>query len=142
MRQEKQEKREGVVRVYQHHNNRIGVIAEVSADTDFVARNNEFLEFVDNLLMHIAWENPKGTGNLLDQKWMFDDSKSVGDVVKEQRKKFGEHIGVVNFSRWSLDPDTEEEEDGTNVKMAVKPADEETEDEESLQDWEGDGGAL
>jgi len=51
-------KREGVVRTYQHHNNRLAVLAEVSCDTDFVARNAEFLRFVDELLMQVASNNP------------------------------------------------------------------------------------
>ncbi len=42
----KMSKREGALRTYVHHNNRTAVLVEVSSDTDFVARNKQFLEFV------------------------------------------------------------------------------------------------
>jgi len=98
-------KREGVVRTYQHHNNRLAVLVEVAADTDFVARNDEFLEFADNLLLHIAAENPASHNELMEQKWIFDDSKTVGVLVAEQCKKFGEAIRVDSYVRWTLDPE-------------------------------------
>lgn len=100
-------KREGVVRTYQHHNNRLAVLAEISCDTDFVARNDEFLAFVDHLLMHIASNAPQSIDILLEQEWLFDDSMTVAEHVQEQNKKFGENIQVQSFLRWTLDPDSE-----------------------------------
>lgn len=100
-------KREGVVRTYQHHNNRLAVLVEVSSDTDFVARNKEFLEFVDNLLMHVASNAPESVSALLEQDWLFDDSITVADLVQEQNEKFGEKILVQSFLRWTLDPEPE-----------------------------------
>lgn len=98
-------RREGVVRTYQHHNNRLAVVAEVSCDTDFVGRNGEFLRFVDELLMHIASNNPPSVEALLEQEWLFDDSQRVSDVVQAQNKKFGESIAIQSFMRWTLDPE-------------------------------------
>lgn len=102
-------KREGVIRTYQHHNNRLAVLVEVASETDFVARNAEFLEFADNVALHIASEYPSSASELLEQKWLFDDSKTVGDLVLEQRKKFGEDIAILTFMRWTLDPKPEED---------------------------------
>src|SRR5262249_35444954 len=45
---------EGLVFSYVHHNGKIGVLAEVLCETDFVAKNAEFLEFGKKLVQHIA----------------------------------------------------------------------------------------
>jgi elongation factor Ts len=102
-------KREGVVRSYVHHNNRTAVLVEVSSDSDFVARNKEFLTFVDNLALHIAAENPKSKEELLTQPWLMDDSKIIQDVINEQKKLFKEKIDVISFTRHTLDPEEQKE---------------------------------
>jgi elongation factor Ts len=45
---------EGVVQSYIHSGNRIGVLVEVDCQTDFVARNDRFIEFARELALHIA----------------------------------------------------------------------------------------
>jgi elongation factor Ts len=52
------EARSGVVWTY-NHDNRIGVVVEVNCETDFVARNDVFLDFVKDVAMHIAASNPE-----------------------------------------------------------------------------------
>jgi elongation factor Ts len=49
---------EGVVQSYIHASNKIGVIVEVDCQTDFVARNEKFVEFARDLALHIAAANP------------------------------------------------------------------------------------
>ncbi len=48
------EAREGVVQSYIHANNRIGVLVEVDCQTDFVARNEKFIEFARDVALHVA----------------------------------------------------------------------------------------
>merc|ERR1711871_128383 len=45
---------EGLVSSYIHAGSRIGVLLELNCETDFVARNPEFKEMVDNFAMQIA----------------------------------------------------------------------------------------
>src|SRR5579875_2162930 len=52
------EAREGVVQSYIHANNRIGAIVEVDCQTDFVARNEKFIEFARDVALHVAASNP------------------------------------------------------------------------------------
>jgi len=52
------ETREGVIGSYIHAGGRIGVLAEINCETDFVARNPEFQELVKDITMQIAWSNP------------------------------------------------------------------------------------
>ncbi|HEY2260388.1 MAG TPA: translation elongation factor Ts [Solirubrobacteraceae bacterium] len=53
-----EEAREGVVQSYIHAGNKIGALVEVDCQTDFVARNERFLEFARDLALHIAAANP------------------------------------------------------------------------------------
>ena len=49
---------EGVVGSYIHMGGKIGVLAEVNCETDFVAKTDQFQQFVRDLSMHIAAMSP------------------------------------------------------------------------------------
>ena len=50
---------EGVIEVYAHPGSRVGVMLELNCETDFVARNEQFLELAHDLALHIAAMNPR-----------------------------------------------------------------------------------
>jgi elongation factor Ts len=50
---------EGTVQSYIHANARVGVIVEVDCETDFVARNDDFVAFAKDLALHIAAAQPR-----------------------------------------------------------------------------------
>lgn len=52
------ETKEGVVSSYIHAGSKIGVLVEINCETDFVARNEEFQEFVKDVALQIAAANP------------------------------------------------------------------------------------
>jgi elongation factor Ts len=52
------EAREGAVQTYVHAGNKIGVLVEVDCQTDFVARNEKFIEFARDVALHIAAAAP------------------------------------------------------------------------------------
>ena len=45
---------EGTVQSYIHGNGKVGVLVEVDCNTDFVARNEDFIAFAREVAMHIA----------------------------------------------------------------------------------------
>jgi elongation factor Ts len=45
---------EGTVQSYIHSNAKVGVLVEVDCNTDFVARNQDFVDFARSVAMHIA----------------------------------------------------------------------------------------
>ena len=51
--------REGLIDSYIHAGGGIGVLVEVGCETDFVARNEEFQNFVHDIAMHVAATAPK-----------------------------------------------------------------------------------
>ena len=50
--------KEGVVASYIHLQGKVGVLVEVNCETDFVARNDAFREFVKDITLHIAASSP------------------------------------------------------------------------------------
>jgi len=51
---------EGTVQSYIHMGGKLGVLVEVNCETDFVAKNEDFIVFAKNIAMHIAATNPLG----------------------------------------------------------------------------------
>jgi elongation factor Ts len=70
------EAREGVVQSYIHATNKIGVLVEVDCETDFVARNQQFIEFARDLALHIAAAAPLAVS---------DEDVPVEDREREER---------------------------------------------------------
>jgi len=50
---------EGVIEMYAHPGNRVGVMLELNCETDFVARNEQFTALAHELALHIAAMSPK-----------------------------------------------------------------------------------
>ncbi|MGD2079080.1 MAG: elongation factor Ts, partial [Chloroflexota bacterium] len=50
---------EGVVEVYGHPGGRVGVMLELNCETDFVGRNERFVELAHDLALHVAAMHPK-----------------------------------------------------------------------------------
>jgi elongation factor Ts len=50
---------EGVIGHYVHFNGRVGALVEVDSETDFVARNDEFVEFARDVAIHVASAAPR-----------------------------------------------------------------------------------
>lgn len=114
----------GIVASYIHAGNRIGVLVEVLVETDFVARDGKFVAFARELAVHIAGMNPKyvlpedvpekelkeqddkqaylDEVVLVNQPFVKDPSKMVGDLLNEQIAYFKENIKVGRFVRMEL----------------------------------------
>jgi elongation factor Ts len=138
---------EGAIVSYVHHNGKIGVLVQLNCETDFVARNEKFLELGRSIAMHIAATNPQfikaedvspeviekekevqraaliEEGKpadkvdkilegkikkfvsdicLLDQPYVKEPDKTVGDIIKASIAQLGENIAVGRFVRFAL----------------------------------------
>ena len=51
---------EGTIQSYIHMGGKLGVLVEINCETDFVAKNEDFIQFSKNIAMHIAATNPLG----------------------------------------------------------------------------------
>jgi elongation factor Ts len=50
---------EGCIASYIHHGSKLGVMVEINCETDFVARNDSFRDFVKDITQHVAAASPQ-----------------------------------------------------------------------------------
>jgi len=84
------------------HNGRIGVLLELRAETDFVARSEPFRNLAHELAMHIAALAPENVEELMNQPYVRDETQSVGNIIKNLIGQVGENIEVGRFYRIEL----------------------------------------
>jgi elongation factor Ts len=88
----------GLVQSYVH-NERIGVLVDLRAETDFVVRSEPFRILAKDVAMHIAAAAPENVEELLAQPYIKDESRTVKDVIGEVIAKVGENVSVKQFYR-------------------------------------------
>lgn len=49
---------EGIIATYVHHDHKLAAIVEVNCETDFVARNEDFIQFANEIAMQVAVTDP------------------------------------------------------------------------------------
>ncbi|MDO8602500.1 MAG: translation elongation factor Ts [Candidatus Omnitrophota bacterium] len=81
--------KEGVVGAYIHTNSKLGVLLEVNCETDFVARNEDFKQFVKDVSMHIAATAPSYVSREEVPAHILEKEKSV---LKEMIKNKPENV--------------------------------------------------
>ena len=91
---------EGLVLGYVSEDQKIGAIVEVNSETDFVAQNAEFKEFVESVAKQVAVNNPASVEDLLEEKSIDDASKTVSEVLIEKTAKIGEKLSIRRFKRF------------------------------------------
>ncbi len=99
----KKERKTGAGLVYSYvHNDRVGVLMEIRAETDFVVRSEPFKSLAHELAMQIAAMSPENVEALLNQPYIKDESVTVGNMIKGTMAKVGENIQVERFMRYEV----------------------------------------
>jgi len=86
---------EGIVDVVVE--NGVGAIIEVNSETDFVAKNDEFVTMVKDFARQVIKENPADVEALLETTI---DGATVKDVLTEKIAKIGENMNLRRFARF------------------------------------------
>ncbi len=116
--------KEGRIEAYVHMGNKIGVLLEVDCETDFAARNSEFIQFAKDLSMQIAACNPLylkkedvplelieqeknkdefyKNNCLLEQAFVKDPGITINDYLGSLVSKIGENIVIRRFIRYKV----------------------------------------
>jgi elongation factor Ts len=92
---------EGLVGAEVSNGNKLGVLVELNSETDFVARNDEFVKLLSGLVAHVARHAPTSLENLHEQAWT--DGKKVKDALTEKIATIGENISVRRFERFATE---------------------------------------
>lgn len=91
---------EGLVTAYVSEDGKVGAVAEVNAETDFVAKNDEFRTFANDIAKQVAVKNPKDVEELLAQPFINDESKTVSEVLTNKIATIGENMSIRRFERF------------------------------------------
>ena len=91
---------EGLVETYISEDGKVGVVVEVNAETDFVARNEEFRNFVADVAKQVAKENPANVEALLEEKSIVEPDKTVKEVLTNKIATIGENMSIRRFERF------------------------------------------
>ena len=91
---------EGLVTTYVTADQKVGAVVEVNAETDFVAKNEEFRNFVADIAKQVAEKNPATVEELLAQTSMVETDKTVQDVLTNKIATIGENMSIRRFERF------------------------------------------
>ncbi len=118
--------KEGRIDCYIHHGNKMGALVEVNCESDFAAKNEEFIKFTKDLAMHIAASSPLyikkedvpedilqhenikakedyyKSNCLLEQVFVKDPSMTIKDYLGGIVSKIGENIVIRRFIRYKI----------------------------------------
>ncbi len=120
------EAREGRIETYVHPGNKVVAIVELNCETDFVGKNEAFVQLSKDIALHVAALNPKYLTReevpaealqaaevtspekyyeeyvLLDQPFVKRPSETIGDKIRETIAKTGENVLVRRFHRFEV----------------------------------------
>jgi len=91
---------EGVVNTYISPDGKIGSVVEVNCETDFVAKNDDFMAFAKNIAETVAKNDPADIP-ALSEMVLVNGSSSVEEARKALVMKLGENVSIRRFERYA-----------------------------------------
>jgi len=91
---------EGLVTAFVSEDGKVGAVAEINAETDFVAKNEEFRTFANDIAKQVAVKAPKNVEELLAQTFINDETKTVNEVLTNKIATIGENMSIRRFERF------------------------------------------
>ena len=90
---------EGVAYAATNADATVGVVVEINSETDFVAKNDDFMSFVKTVADTIIEKNPADVDALLAEK-AADSDMTVAELLQEKVLTIGENIKIRRFARY------------------------------------------
>ena len=76
-----------------------GVVVEVNAETDFVAKNEKFQNFVNEVADQALKTSATNIDSFLQEKWDLDPSKTVSEQLSATISVIGENMNIRRFTK-------------------------------------------
>ncbi len=109
----------GTIASYIHSTGNVGTLVELLCETDFVAKNEEFVKLAKDIAMHVAATRPqyvkaddipeemKSTEGimetvLLDQPFVKDPEVTIKGLIERATQKFGERMELSRMALFSV----------------------------------------
>ena len=101
----------GVIGFYVYGGGNAAAMVELSCETDFVSKNEEFKTLANEIAFHVVAMDPTSINNedgagedtaLLKQAFIKDPSVTIEQKVQAAIQKFGENTQIKRFVRYSI----------------------------------------
>ena len=90
---------EGIVVTKLTDDAKAAVVVEVNSETDFVAKNDTFREFVEAVATQAVNSDAADMDAFMEEKWNADESKTVKDALVEKVAVIGENLKIRRFEK-------------------------------------------
>lgn len=90
---------EGIVATALTDDGKKAVVVEVNAETDFVAKNEKFQNYVAEVAAQALNTTAQDTESFLAEPWALDTSKTVNEVLAAQIAVIGENMNIRRFEQ-------------------------------------------
>jgi elongation factor Ts len=94
---------EGLCAVVVSEDNKTGAVVEVNSETDFVAKNDTFKEFVGAVAKQAVGTSAADLDAFMAEAWNEDTSKTVQDALVEKVAVIGENLKIRRFEKVTAD---------------------------------------
>jgi elongation factor Ts len=91
---------EGLVETYISEDGKSGAIVEVNCETDFVAKNEDFVALAKNIAKQAASSEVSTVDELLEEKYILDNNITVKEAITNLIAKLGENMNLRRFERF------------------------------------------
>ena len=93
---------EGVISFFNQDNLNSFAVCKINCETDFVAKNYDFLIFAESLTKHINEnQNIKNAGGFDDLSSLLIDGKDIKSVLTDLISKIGENIQIISYKKYN-----------------------------------------
>jgi len=92
----------GTVSAYIHNQGQVGSLVQLSCETDFVSKNEEFVALARDIAMHAAAMRPADVAELSAQPFIKNPEKTISQLISDATQKFGERVEVTQLSCFSV----------------------------------------
>ena len=93
---------EGVIVSYIHGDKKSGAIVKVLCETDFVAKNDGFREFANDIAMQVVAMDPKTVKELYSQTFVKNSDITIEELIKDKIATIGENIKIDKFIKFDI----------------------------------------
>ena len=92
---------EGMVEIFLSEDNKVGAIVEVNSETDFVAKNQVFRDYVAAVAKQAAESTAADMEAFFEEKWALDEQFTVKEALSQQVAVIGENLNIRRFERYT-----------------------------------------
>lgn len=93
---------EGIIVSYIHSNKKLGSLVTIKCETDFVAKNQLFIQFSNDIAMQVAVIQPNNLDELLLSNFIKDEDITIDNYKDSMIAKLGENIKIDKFQYFIL----------------------------------------